>query len=384
MKWNGIGGVRYLCSRLVPVLVAGALSATWGCGSGGGGTPAAPSPAPAVNPNLTPPVLDSPSDRQQLDTLRPTLTVRNGTSDQPGTRTYEFQISDASDFSGSTTSQIPSFFNVVTTTDVTEGADGKTSFTPTVDLQPTTRFYWRARLVQGTSRSEWSATGRFNSRLVGFIRAGELYDPLIHGETVGTRVGTVQFITGKGARLVTHSSHIRYRLPATVRAGEFSMIVEGLRANAHGDKTKVFGMQEGLTDFITNMYRVDAQYRGAPSNVINWRAIFGSEEDQLDPTRAEREASVLLAKPDVAYLWRGTWGSGFRLEVLEGGMNGRVVYNRAKTIDADYGANPHYAFLGAPVGRSGPESASVEGATYRNVWLGSRPRPASLGSALEN
>jgi hypothetical protein len=366
------------------LFLAGALGVTLGCG-GGGGSPTGPTAPPVqVSPHLTAPAIDSPSDRQQLDTLRPTLTVRNGTSDQPGARAYEFEISDASDFSSSVTSQIPSFFNVVTTSDVVEGTDGKTSFTPSVELQPTTRFYWRARLVQGSTRSEWSATSRFNSRLVGFIRAGELYDPLIHGETVGTRVGNVQLITGKGARLVTHSSHIRYRLPATVRAGEFSMIVEGLRANAHGEKTKVFGMQEGLTDFIVNAYRVDAQFRGAPSNVINWRAIFGGEENQLDPTKAEREASVLMAKPEVPYLWRGTWGSGFRLEVLEGGLNGRIIYNRGKTIQEDYGANPHYAFLGAPVGRSGPESASIEGATYRNVWLGSRSRPASLGSALEN
>ena len=30
------------------------------------------------------------------------------------------------------------------------------------------------------------------------------------------------------------------------------------------------------------------------------------------------------------------------------------------------------------------DSASYPGAIYRNVWLGSRPRPASLGTALQN
>jgi len=38
--------------------------------------------------------------------------------------------------------------------------------------------------------------------------------------------------------------------------------------------------------------------------------------------------------------------------------------------------------LGAPTGRSGNESASIAGTIYRNVWLSSRPRPTSLGSAL--
>ena len=68
-----------------------------------------------------------------------------------------------------------------------EGADGKTSFTPDADLQPTTRFYWRARMTQGTTVSEWSPVGKFRSKLVGFIRDGALFDPLIHGETVGER-----------------------------------------------------------------------------------------------------------------------------------------------------------------------------------------------------
>ncbi len=35
---------------------------------------------------------------QQTDTLRPTLTVRNATADQTGTRIYEFQISDSNSF----------------------------------------------------------------------------------------------------------------------------------------------------------------------------------------------------------------------------------------------------------------------------------------------
>jgi len=32
-----------------------------------------------------------------------------------------------------------------------------------------------------------------------------------------------------------------------------------------------------------------------------------------------------------------------------------------------YAPNPQYAYLGAPVGRSGTESASIAGTIYRNV-----------------
>ena len=60
------------------------------------------------------------------------------------------------------------------------------------------------------------------------------------------------------------------------------MDVENVGANGPGNKAKVFGMQEGTTDFITNRYRVDIQYRGtagAPPNCITFRALYGSGSD---------------------------------------------------------------------------------------------------------
>jgi len=36
---------------------------------------------------------------------------------------------------------------------------------------------------------------------------------------------------------------------------------------------------------------------------------------------------------------------------------------------------PHVIHLGAPVGRAGPNDASIPGAIYKNVWVSSRPRP---------
>lgn len=347
---------------------------------GGGGT--------GGTAKLTAPAVSTPADEEQLDNLRPTLTVRNGTSDTTGSRTYEFQISDSSDFAASSVSFGP-FKVVLNKSAVPEGASGSTSFVVDTDLQPTTRFYWRARVVQGSSTSDWSPTAKFKTKLVGYNRPGELYDPLIHGETVGTIVGSVSFIPGKGAVLNNGQSHIKYLLPQTVSAGEFSMDVEGLAANAPGDKAKVFGMQEGQTDFITNDYRVDIQYRGTtgvPPNAIQWRVIYGDADDlsvRYEPDTAKRMASVYLLSASTTYRWRATWGSAFNVTVLQGGENGTPLYDYGlPTPRGAYTPNPHYAYLGAPVGRSGTEAASIAGATYRNVWLGSRPRPASLGSAL--
>jgi hypothetical protein len=355
------------------------------CG-GDSSTPSSPTP---VAPTLTTPALESPAKDEQLDTLRPILTVRNATADKPGTRTYEFQVADNTSFTAATTSNIAGFAATVSKTGVVEGADGKTGFTPDTDLQPTTLFYWRARAVQGTATSAWSETGTFRSKLVGFLRAGELYDPLIHEETVGERVGSTTFIKGRGIQLNNGQSYVKYLLPQTITNGEYSMDVEGLRANAPGDKAKVFGMQEGQSDFVTNRFRIDIQYRGttgSPPNAVQWRVLYGSADDlslRYEPDTAKRNASVLLLNPSTVYNWTATWGSSFRLVVKE--VNGGTLYDYGlPTPKGTYNPNPHYAYLGAPTGRSGGESASIAGTIYRNVWLSNRPRPASLGSALRS
>jgi hypothetical protein len=366
------------CAAAAVALTMGAAA----CGSDSNPTPTAPAPSVGA------PALRTPADNSQTDTLRPTLTVSNATSDQTGTRTYEFQISDNTNFSTSS-SAIPGFAATVGKTGVVEGSGGTTSFTVDTDLQPTTLFYWRARAVQGTATGPWSSTGRFKSKLVGFNRAGELYDPLIHGEAIGEPVGSTTFVGERGIQLNTGTSFVKYLLAQTITSGEFSMDVEGLRANAPGDKTKVFGMQEGQGDFITNRYRVDIQYRGTagfPPNAITFRALYGDSGDldvRYEPDTATRMASVHNLNPSTTYHWKATWGSEFRVVVLEGGGGGTQIYNiGVRSPNGIYAPSPHYAYLGAPTGRSGTESASIAGAIYRNVWLSNRARPATLGSAL--
>lgn len=349
----------------------------------------ATSPTPAA-PTVQAPALEAPAADTQLDTLRPTLSVRNASSDQAGTRTYEFQVSDSDSFSTANASDVAGYISSVTATGVTEGS-GVTTWAPSQDLQPTTVFYWRARATQGTTVSAWSPTGTFKSKLVGFNRPGELYDPLIHGETIGEIVGSTTFIPGKGIQINNGTSHVRYRLAQTIPGGEFSMDVEGLRANASGDKAKVFAMSNGQGDFITNDYRVDIQYRGTtgfPPNAIQWRVIYGDADDldvRYEPDTAKRLASVFLLNPSTTYHWNFTWGSNIRLVMKDGGVNGNTLYDFGMAAPRGrYDPPQHYAYLGAPVGRSGNESASIAGTIYRNVWIANRPRPQSLGSALRS
>ena len=375
--------------KLLKILGVGGAAALVMFIAGCGEKKTATAPTPAA-PTVQAPALEAPAADTQLDTLRPTLSVRNASSDQAGTRTYEFQISDSNSFSTSNASNVPGFVSSVTATGVAEGS-GMTTWTPSQDLQPTTVFYWRARASQGASVSAWSTTGTFKSKLVGFNRAGELYDPLIHGETVGEIVGSATFVPGKGVQINNGTSHVRYRLAQTIPSGELSMDVEGLRANASGDKAKVFGMSDGQGDFITNDYRVDIQYRGTtgvPPNAIQWRVIYGDADDldvRYEPDTAKRFASVFLLNPANTYHWKFTWGSSIQLVMKDGGVNGNTLYDYGMAAPRGrYDPPQHYAYLGAPVGRSGGESASIAGTIYRNVWIANRPRPQSLGSALRN
>lgn len=340
--------------------------------------PLAPTP---VAPQLTAPALDVPSDDQQLDTLRPELTVRNGTSNQTsGTRTYEFQIADNSAFAPV----------AVTGTAIAENAGGKTSFTPAQDLQPTTRMYWRARMTQETTNSDWSATGKFRTKLVGFNRPGELYDPLIHGETVGTRFGSTTFVPGKGIRLDNIHAYVLYQLPQTVSNGEFSMEVEGLRPGGPGGKPKIFQMMDTLGIPSSSKNMINAQYRGSPGNPdhsIAFKAVLGNFNNGaiVEPDLAKRSQSVFLLDPSRTYFWQGIWTStSFRLVVRDGGIGGTTIYDYLMNAPGgtSFTPSPHYAYLGTNYEQYVVNTGTFPGMTIRNVWLSAKPRPASLGSAL--
>jgi hypothetical protein len=364
------------------------------CGSGlsegtrvpldGSGSPTGPSGSGPVTLSTPAPV--SPVNGVQLSTLRPTLIVENVTSSQQtGTRTYQFQISDRTDFSLAGPALAASFAVSVDQTGVAEGGAGRTTFEVPSDLQPTTRMYWRARVVQGSSSSDWSAPATFRTKLVGYSRPGELYDPLIHGETIGTVIGSVTFIEGKGVQLNNQNSYVRYQLPQTLTDGEFSVLAENLAPGAAGSKFKIFSMQSGTGNLLDNPYMANVQYRGAldgnPDNSISFKTLFGSFSDsrKFEPDRGNR--LVRLLDPSKAYFWKWTWGSEVRLLVQEG-IGGATVYNYGLPTAGSYAPSPHFAFLGASIATS-IEEGSRPGVIISHVWIGNRPRPDSLGSALE-
>lgn len=365
-------------SRRVSLLAtAGVLALALAC-SRQSATPISPSAGQAATGDaaadgstlkVSAPTLVSPlNDSQQTDS--PTLTIGSVTAKYtaaPSGLAYRFQVFGPS---GETLQD--------------SGAVSSVAFKVTATLAFKTRYTWRARAEVGSSVGPWSSTGSFVSPEGGYIRGNEVFDPLFNGTTVGQAIGPVTF-TSEGARLESVNSYVRYLIPITITTGEFAVEVKGLRANAPGDKSKVFGMMGGSPDtneYIENPYRVDIQYRGTggfPANSITYRVLYGSATDlepRYEPTTEQRLASVYNLNPNTWYYWRFTWGRQVRVTVAEGGPTGRVIYDITRnSTSGSYNPQQHYAFIGTPIGRSGAESATIPGTIYRNVWISTRPKP---------
>lgn len=349
-------------------------------------TPTSPA---AGGPTLTAPTPSSPADLAQLTSVRPTLTVQNGSSDTSGTRLYEFQISDRSDFTS--TASTGAFPALARQTGLSEGTGGTTSFTPDFDMQPATKLYWRARVMQSGTPSEWSATRSFNTAIVGYNRPGELFDPLVNGATIGTPVGSMTFLGAQGLRLNDGLSYVRYLLPQTVSAGEFSVEIAGLHANGPGAKLKLFSMSDSTASVYDSPWLFTVQYRGIagnPDNCIAWKMRLADPAFQLEPDAIDRTAAIMSLNPAQYYFFKAMWDDGYRM-TIQNGIGGSKFYDlEYKSTDYflmqlyRYQPSPHYAFLGANNQREGPEDGTYPGEILRNVYIGTKPRPATLGNAL--
>ena len=379
--------------RILPALLAVVVSA---CGSSASSTAPTPTPTPPpvvvpVAPTLTIPTPVTPLDAAQLDNVRPTLTINNGTSNQTTpAKTYDFQIADNSAFTLNANFNA-SYATTVSGTGVAEDPSGKTSFTPTADLQPTTKYYWRSRLVQGGTNSDWSDIRTFKTKLVGYNKPGALYDPLVNSETIGTIGGSrnATWMPGQGIRMNDELAYVVYELPQVYSSGEISVEVTGLNPYGPCCKPRIFSMLDQLGSIASaSRYSFNVQYRGAggaPDNCISWKAVLGDNDHSVEPA-VDRYTMTFILDPSKVYLWQGFWTpTSFRLVVKEGGTTGPVVYDQKANGNSAANWNPAkmYAFIGTNNGAFVQFDGTRSGATYRNLWVGSTPRPASLGSALD-
>lgn len=310
----------------------------------------------------TPPTAVSPINGQKPDFVK--LVINNSSvkfaSNIP--LTYRFEIYNAGGTRVYQSSAVPA-------------GQGQTSHEPAASLEGDQTYQWQARPEYLGIAGPWSSRASFVAPVnVGYIRGSEVYDPLIAGKTIGKIHGDVSFIPGVGVQLHNFESYISYDLEQTLLEGEFSVLTTNVIYNTKGNKTKIMAMGQGYDDIVTNDRRMTVEKRGDPPGVVAWRFI--THDDQVDTEGPERVALPFDERQ--TYFWKATWfGNFFNVVINEGGVNGPDIYDMGKPFHGrPYDPSPHVAFLGAPVGRSGPEGASVPGVIYRQVWISSRPRPA--------
>jgi hypothetical protein len=341
------------------------------------GTPSSPS---AIRPGSTGAAPDgstlkasAPTPQSPLNNFQvpvgttPTLVIGNSTL-QFGSAalSYVFEVFNAA---GARIHQSPP---------VPQGAGGTTSYSlANLTLDGDARYTWNARAVLADTVGPVSPPT--NASFIapsnaGYIRGNELYDPLINGRTVGEVHGAVQFIPGLGVKLLDQTGYISYELQSTLFEGEFSILVTNLATNTEGGKTKLFAMGKGYSDIVENEYRMTVEKRGDPPGTVAWRFI--ARDDLIDTEGAERE--IVEFDPAQHYFWQATWRNNFfNVLINRGGVFGQEIYEKGKHWEGrGYEPSPHVIYIGAPVGRSGLDGASVDNVIIRQVWVSSRPRPA--------
>lgn len=133
-----------------------------GCGGGGGSSSSdtnPTTPTTSTTPTVTlyhAPTPNSPANGAELKLSRPALTINDSTHESGVAVTYEFQVSEQSNFSAI----------VVSTSGVSESA-GSTSWRVTQDLSSGKTYYWRVKASFGSNgtiaagTSDWMGTSSF-------------------------------------------------------------------------------------------------------------------------------------------------------------------------------------------------------------------------------
>jgi hypothetical protein len=358
---------------LLPTLAAG-IAVAIACGKHSA-TPSTPSATSLTSSNAaadgstlkaTAPTLQSPIKGIKLEPGSSIVLVVGNASPKFAQSTplsYRFQMFDAG---GAQVYNSPL---------VAAGPSGTTSHVVTATLDGEKTYSWQARVEYQGAAGPWSGRESFISPVNdGYIKDGEIYDPLTNGKTVGEIHGPVTFIPGVGVQFQTWDAYISYQLPNTLLEGSYSLFVTNMPANTKGQKQKVMGMAQGYDEFIENDRRVSVEKRGDPPGVIAWR--FLTHDDRIETEGAERVAYPFLKEQ--LYFYNIDWHNNhFQVTINEGGVNGKNVYDYGKNWHGrPYDPNPHVIYVGAPVGRSGSASATIENTVYRQIWVSSRPRPA--------
>ena len=359
---------------------AGTLAIVMACSKSS--NPASPSPASQTDSGAA-------ADGSTLKATTPAIVSPSG-----GTQVTDPLVLSASkatgkfgDISPSYQFQVRSGSTVIYDSGVIGGnGDGNnvTHTPPSSGLNPDTDYTWRVRAVFQGQNGSWSADGSFKTPVGAYIRSGEVRDPITIGRTVGAIVGSVT-VTNEGATINDQNSTISYNIGAPVTAGEFSMLAKNIKSSAPGGKSKMMAIQQGYDEPTTNPYRFTIEKRGSgyPEPGATTCRIITGNSDPAAGRIFDCARNTVNYDVNHWYLWTARWGTGFtRITVVDTDLGKTVFDNQISTGSRAYAPNPMVAFVGAPIGRAGPDDASVPRITVKAVWLSANPRPSGFGLAL--
>ncbi len=360
-------------SVLIPFIGACAIAAA--CSGSGGSREVPVSPTAPDGTALPAPTVVSPSDDAQLDTLRPTLTVNN-VSSGAGSRTYEFQVADNSGFA-LIPGRLASFAVAFTQSGVPEGSSGQTSVSVPTDLQPSTRYYWRARAIQGASVGAWSAASRFKTKIDSFKSGNQVFDILTNGRTVADMQSKVFFVLddqSPGLKLDDSDSYLGYRISA-LPEGEVSFVT--IRIKPTGDssfagQSKILLMQDGTgsSNLAGNQHRVLVD-RFWDSGAVRF-------EFRNNNSGGDASTGGHSWLDHFAYFVKLEWrGGNARLRIFEGTSEaGATKVDLSTTYPGSYNPASQTIVIGSLY------NDTMRDMRVSRVYIGPNPRPISLGSAL--
>jgi len=247
----------------------------------GGDNPPPTTPSEGTT-TLAAPVPSSPLNSQQMDSLRPTLTVTNAVATgNVGTVTYRFEVSELNTF--------PANSRTLVQDGVAQGAT-TTSWTPGTNLIPNFPYFWRARATNGTTTSEYSRQETFKTQNVGFRDGANIYDPMTNGQTVGTQVGG-SLVVGKGWIASSLGDAIIYDIPTTT-AARFEFDALGVDPDepgpydighkfycmGNGNAWDFFGFRDG--DFKASLDKKTGRFFPEESGVIEHIFRLGLDDNR--------------------------------------------------------------------------------------------------------
>jgi hypothetical protein len=249
---------------------------------------------------------------------------------------------------------------------------------PSSALTSDTDYTWRVRASYQGAVGSWSADGAFKSPVGAYLRPGEVRDPLTIGRTVGQINGNVT-LTSDGAQINDQSSFIAYNIGAPITVGEFSMLATNIKSAAPGGKSKMMAIQQGFDEPTTNPYRFTIEKRGSgypEPGATTCRIITGNSDPAAGRIFDCSVRQVVNYDTTHWYLWTARWGNGICHIIVVDTTTGKTVYDNQFGIGSKpYAPNPFVAFVGAPIGRAGPDDASVPRIIVKDVWLSANARP---------